>query len=47
MSLGRLWHGQRKGAQARTLLQGVYASFGKDSVTADLQDARMLLEEWK
>lgn len=47
MSLGRLWHSQRKPAQARTLLREAYASFGDGCVTADLKDARVLLGEWK
>ena len=46
MSLGRLWRSQRKTAQARTLLQGVYASFGNDCATADHKDARALLDQW-
>ena len=47
MSLGRLWHSQRKTAQARRLLESVYMSFGKECVTADLEEARALLDEWK
>jgi tetratricopeptide (TPR) repeat protein len=47
MSLGRLWHSQRKTAQARKLLERVYVSFGKECVTADLKEARALLDEWK
>jgi DNA-binding SARP family transcriptional activator len=47
MSLGRVWQGQRKTAQARKLLESVYRSFGKECVTADLEEARVLLDEWK
>jgi tetratricopeptide (TPR) repeat protein len=47
MSLGRLWRSQRKTAQARKLLESVYTPFGKECVTADLEEARALLDEWK
>ena len=47
MSLGRLWYSQRKTAQARKLLEDVYVSFGKECGTADLEEARALLSEWK
>jgi predicted ATPase len=47
MSLSRLWHSQRKAAQARKLLESVYVSFGKECVTADLEEARALLDAWK
>ena len=47
MSLGRLWHSQRKGAQAHALITQVYTSFGDGFITIDLEDARALLDEWK
>jgi predicted ATPase len=44
ISLGRLWHSQRKTAQARALVESVAATFEDQGVTADLTDARALLE---
>jgi predicted ATPase len=44
MSLSRLWQGQGKRAAARTLLAPLYGWFTEGFDTADLQDARALLE---
>lgn len=43
--LARLWQGQGKSAGARALLGPVYDWFTEGFDTADLQDAKMLLEE--
>jgi predicted ATPase len=43
-SLARLWQQQGKGAEARELLAPVYDWFTEGFDTADLQDARALLE---
>jgi predicted ATPase len=45
MSLGRLWQSQGKRAVARALLAPVYGWFTEGFDTADLQEARALLEE--
>ena len=45
MSLGRLWQRQGKGAAARQMLAEVYGWFTEGFDTADLQEARVLLEE--
>ena len=45
MSLGRLWHQQGKRKEARDLLAEVYAWFTEGFDTADLQEAKALLEE--
>ena len=45
MSLARLWQAQGKGDAARELLAPVYGWFTEGFDTADLQDARTLLEE--
>ena len=45
MSLARLWQQQGKRAEAHTLLAPVYAWFTEGFETADLQDAKALLEE--
>jgi predicted ATPase len=45
MSLSRLWHQQGKRQEARDLLAGVYAWFTEGFDTADLQEAKVLLEE--
>jgi predicted ATPase len=45
MSLSRLWQRQGKRAEARELLAPVYGWFTEGFDTADLQDARALLEE--
>jgi predicted ATPase len=44
-SLARLWTKQGKRAQARDLLAPVYAWFTEGFDTADLKDARALLDE--
>jgi predicted ATPase len=45
MSLSRLWRQQGKRQQARENLAGVYAWFTEGFDTADLREARALLEE--
>lgn len=45
MSLARLWQRQGQGAQARALLAQIYGWFTEGFDTADLQDAKALLEE--
>ena len=45
MSLSRLWQRQGKRAEARALLAPIYGWFTEGFDTADLQDARALLEE--
>ena len=45
MSLSRLWQQQGKRAEARQLLASVYGWFTEGFDTADLQDAKTLLEE--
>ena len=45
MSLGRLWHQQGKRQTAHDLLAHVYAWFTEGFDTADLQEAKALLEE--
>ena len=45
MSLGRLWQQQGKRAEARALLAPVYGWFTEGFDTADLQEAKALLEE--
>jgi len=44
-SLSRLWQEQGKRHEARALLAPVYGWFTEGFDTADLQDARALLEE--
>jgi predicted ATPase len=44
-SLSRLWRGQGKRSEARQMLQEIYGWFTEGFDTADLQDARALLEE--
>jgi predicted ATPase len=44
MSLSRLWQQQGKCADARQLLAEVYGWFTEGFDTADLQEARTLLE---
>jgi predicted ATPase len=44
MSLSRLWHQQGKRAEARELLAPIYGWFTEGFGTADLQDAKALLE---
>ena len=45
MSLSRLWQQQGKRDQARELLAPIYGWFTEGFDTADLQDAKALLEE--
>jgi predicted ATPase len=45
VSLSRLWQQQGKHAEARTLLAPVYGWFTEGFDTADLQEARVLLDE--
>ena len=45
MSLSRLWRQQGKRKEAHALLAEVYAWFTEGFDTADLQEARALLEE--
>src|SRR5262249_52772055 len=45
MSLARLWQQQGKRAEARALLTPVYGWFTEGFDTADLQEAKALLEE--
>ena len=44
MSLGRLWQQQGKRQEARALLAGVYNWFTEGFDTADLQEAKALLQ---
>ena len=44
-SLARLWHRQGRRAEAHDLLEPVYTWFTKGFDTADLQEAKVLLEE--
>ena len=44
-SLARLWRDQGKRAQARDMLAPVYGWFTEGFDTADLKDARALLDE--
>jgi predicted ATPase len=45
MSLARLWQRQGKEGDARQLLNDVFAWFTEVFATADLEDARALLNE--
>jgi predicted ATPase len=45
MSLCRLWQRQGKRAEARELLAPIYGWFTEGFDTADLQEAKALLEE--
>jgi predicted ATPase len=45
LSLARLWQGQGKGAAARQLLAEIYGWFTEGFDTADLQEAKALLQE--
>ena len=45
MSLARLWQPQGKRAEAQALLAPVYGWFTEGFDTADLQEAKTLLEE--
>jgi predicted ATPase len=44
-SLSRRWHRQGKRAEARDLLAPIYGWFTEGFDTADLQEAKALLEE--
>ncbi len=44
-SLARLWHSQGRGDEARALLQPIYDWFTEGFDTADLKEAKALLEE--
>ena len=44
MSLSRLWQQQDKRAEARALLAPIYGWFTEGFDTADLQEARALLD---
>jgi predicted ATPase len=45
MSLARLWQQQGNRNEARQLLAGIYGWFAEGFDTADLQEAKALLEE--
>jgi len=45
MSLARLWQSQGKRTEAHELLAPIYGWFTEGFDTADLQDAKALLEE--
>ncbi len=45
MSLGRLWQKQGKKDEARQQLQEIYGWFTEGFDTADLKEAKALLEE--
>jgi predicted ATPase len=47
MSLARLWKSQGKQAEARKMLAEIYNWFTEGFDTADLQEAKALLEELK
>ena len=46
MSLSRLWQQQGKRDEARALLAPIYGWFTEGFDTADLQEAKALLDEW-
>jgi predicted ATPase len=46
MSLSRLWQQQGRRAEARDLLAPIYGWFTEGFDTADLQEAKALLDEW-
>jgi predicted ATPase len=46
MSLGRLWQRQGERDEARELMADVYGWFNEGFDTADLQEAKALLDEW-
>jgi predicted ATPase len=46
MSLARLWQQQGKREEARELLAPIYGWFTEGLDTADLQEAKALLDEW-
>jgi predicted ATPase len=45
MSLARVWQQQGRRAEARDLLAPIYGWFTEGFDTADLQEAKVLLEE--
>jgi predicted ATPase len=45
MSLARLWHQQGKQEEGRAILAGIYGWFTEGFDTADLKEARDLLDE--
>jgi len=45
MSMSRLWQSQGKKEKARDLLSEIYGWFTEGHDTADLKDAKALLEE--
>jgi predicted ATPase len=45
MSLARLWQQQSRKQQARQMLEEIYNWFTEGFDTADLQEAKVLLEE--
>jgi predicted ATPase len=45
MSLARLWQQQGRRAEAHVLLAPIYGWFTEGSDTADLQEAKALIEE--
>jgi predicted ATPase len=45
MSLARLWHGQARSEDARELLASIYDRFTEGFETADLNEAKVLLEQ--
>jgi predicted ATPase len=47
MSLSRLWEKQGKNGEARQLLAEIYGWFTEGFDTADLKEAKVLLEELK
>jgi predicted ATPase len=47
MSLSRLWHSQGKRAAAQRMLAAIYDWFTEGFDTADLQEAKMLLEAFR
>jgi hypothetical protein len=46
MSLGRLWQQQGTRPEARQRLASIYGWFTEGFDTADLQEAKVLLEAW-
>ena len=45
LRLSRLWHGQGKTGEARKLLGDAYERFTEGFTTADLSDAKALLDD--
>ena len=44
--LARLWQGQYRAAEARDLLRPIYGQFTEGFVTADLKQAKNLLQQF-